>query len=102
MKTVTAYDPQTDSNIRISLPQPIWTGRHAIRVGVWMEAIYVSPRSKRCVVETDSAWEQRDGSRGGTSYTIVDDEDQLASLAGEYPEVADALEKCDLITVHEL
>jgi hypothetical protein len=102
MKTVTAYE-NGDAR-RITLPAPTWSGNDNIGTGMFRHAVYVGARSKRVVVETYSQWEDR-GNPGcgiGTEYEIVTDEDHLARLAGEYEEVADALEQAGILTAETL
>ncbi len=86
----------------MTLPKPIWSGRDEMGTGLTREAIYVSPRARRCVVESYSIWAKRDGTHQGTCYTLITDESELAELAGDYEEVAEALEKCGLLIPEKL
>jgi hypothetical protein len=76
---------------RMSLPKPCWTGRDEIGTGVYREAIYIGPRSKRVVVETDSRWDNGHGVSVGTRYHEADP-NEIAQLAAAYKEVAEIID----------
>jgi len=100
--TITA-STESGSRIRLSVPAPTWEGYEEIGTGIYRKAIYVSPRAKRCVVETYSIWQDRHtGGCVGTQYMLVEDDSMLAMLAEEYADVADALEKAGMIVAEEL
>jgi hypothetical protein len=88
--TVTMLDGTTQ---RITLPKVAWTGRDEIGTGMFREAVYIGTKSKRVVVQTYSQWEDRH-THGciGTEYHEAD-EDEKATLAGEYDEIAEILDK---------
>lgn len=47
------------ANERVTLPTPLWTGKHPIGTGVNLRAIYRGPRTGRTIIHTDSLWENR-------------------------------------------
>ena len=103
MKTVTIKNEYDQSSSRITLPAPIWVGREEVGAGNFCTAIYVGPRSKRVVIESDSIWENpRTHGCYGTSYRIVEDPDVLARLAGNYRAVGEALEKAGILVPETL
>ena len=89
-------------NVRLSLPAATWQGSDNYGTGLTLEAIYVSPRARRCVIQTYSIWDDGAGACVGTRYKLIDDEDRLNTLAAKYPEVGAALEKCGLVTAEAL
>ena len=99
--TVTATT-ESGETVRLSLPAPVWEGSDKYSTGVTLEAVYVSPRARRCVIQTYSIWQNSAGSHTGTKYHLVEDMDQLNRLAGEYPDVAAALESAGIIAAEEL
>jgi hypothetical protein len=103
MKTKTVTVEDGDNDMRITLPEPVWSGSEKIDTGVFRKAIYVGPRSKRCVVRYYSIWEDR-LTHGcvGTYYKLITDQNELNRLAGEYAEVGAALEEAGLVTAEEL
>lgn len=93
---------ESGETIRLSLPAATWEGSEKCGTGVTLEAVYVSPRARRCVTQTYSIWDNGNGQCTGTVFSLVEDEDQLNRLAAEYPEVGEALEKAGIITAEEL
>jgi hypothetical protein len=101
-KTVTVTD-EYEYALRITLPEPVWSGYEEISTGVYRVAIYIGPRSKRCVVKYDSRWENRlTHCAQGIYYCLITDQGELNRLAGEYAEVGAALEEAGLVTAEEL
>lgn len=100
-KSVTAIT-STGESIRITLPPAAWTGSDSCGTGITREAVYVGPRSKRVVVETYSIWDDGKGGHQGTAYMLIEDDETLAFLAGEYQEVADALESAKILVPETL
>lgn len=101
---VTAYDEQGQAHY-ISLPKnPVWEGRDQAGTGITYEAIWVSPKARRCVVQYDSIWEnrQKPGQCMGTGYSLITEEDALLRLGEEYSEVAEALEACGMVAAEAL
>jgi len=98
---ITATTEQGNT-IRLALPAPTWEGSDNCGTGRTREAIYVSPKARRCVVKTYSIWDNGNGQCVGDRYALIEDTDTLNVLAGEYPEVAAALEQCGLVTAEEL
>lgn len=88
--------------IRLSLPAATWEGSDRYGTGVTLEAVFVSPRARRCVIQTYSIWDNGNGACTGTVFHLVEDEDQLNELAAEYPEVGEALEKAGIVTAEDL
>jgi hypothetical protein len=88
--------------VRLSLPAATWEGNDQYGTGVKLEAIFVSPRARRCVTQTYSIWENGHGACTGTRFHLIEDEDQLNRLAAEYPCVGEALEKAGIITAEAL
>jgi hypothetical protein len=102
MNTVTVTDELGERALRLTLPAPVWCGHDEIDTGIFREAVYVGARSKRCVVEYESIWQARGGGCVGTYYKLIEGQDELNRLAGEYPKVAEALEQAGVLTVEEL
>lgn len=98
---ITAKNDRNES-IRISLPSATWEGAERYGVGRKLTGIYVSPRARRCVIETDSIWDNGHGQCVGTSYELIEDDDQLNRLAERFAVVASALESAGLVTAEEL
>ena len=93
---------ENGETIRLSLPSATWEGSDKYGTGVTLEAIFVSSRTSRCVIQTYSIWDNGNGQCTCTVFSLVEDEDQLNKLAEEYTEVGDALEKAGIITAEEL
>lgn len=100
-KNVTVILPSAEV-ARMSLPAPIWEGSDNMGTGITLKAVYVSPRAKRCVIETYSIWASRNGTCVGTRYELIEDAHRLARLADANYKVAEALEKCGILKVEAL
>lgn len=102
MKTVNILSDYDQIKTRMSLPKPTWTGREEISTGIFLTAIYVSPRAKRMVIETDSIWENPVTHECvGTTYRLIEDEQLILEYA-DYDGVGAALEKCGMVKVESL
>ena len=66
---------------RVTLPQPHYecphNGRGQDQTGVWIEALYVGPRTGRRFVRHYSIWDRGDGSTVGTTYRELDTSEYL-------------------------
>lgn len=93
---------ENGETIRLSLPAATWEGRQKYGTGVTLEAVFVSPRARRCVTQTYSIWDNGNGQCVGTVFNLVETEDELNNLASEFPDVGDALESAGLVTVEAL
>jgi hypothetical protein len=56
VRTVQTLDGERE---RISLPEPIWTGRCRVSTGITLCALYRGPRTGRMFGEFDSLWQDR-------------------------------------------
>jgi len=97
---MTATVTMLDGTVRrLSLPKPAWTGRREISTGIFRTAIYIGPRTRRVVMQTDNIWENRHTHAcEGIGYHELPAE-AIAVLAGKLPELAARL---DATIYHEL
>ena len=100
--TVTVQTP-TGESIRMALPPAVWEGGVKCSTGITRTGLYVGPRSKRVVARHYSIWEDRQTHCCiGERFSLIEDPDTLARLAGEHQELADALEAAAILIPESL
>ena len=94
-KTVTVYSNKQECPIRIKLPEPIWVGCERSGVKEWIEAIYISPKSKRMIIRIHSEHSNSNCEAYGTIYRLIEDEQEMTRFT-QFPGVAEALDQSGL------
>jgi hypothetical protein len=77
------YGEGETKRVNLASLTEIWKGRREISTGIFRTAIYLMPRAKRVIVESDSLWLNRlTHCCYGTSYMFADPE-TIAKLADD-------------------
>jgi hypothetical protein len=78
-RTVTVND-EHGGRVRVSVGEPVWTGREPAGTGIWLTGLWVGRR--RLIAEYYSQWEDRrhPGRCIGTYYQEVTDMDEVIRL----------------------